>query len=290
MEDKDNLIRVFNSIAERLEFHVRLIEKDYYLTRVLQKLAQSRIDSLIFKGGTCLNKCYLGFYRLSEDLDFVYNRDVSKFSATQVKKILDSTRRKFFSILSGLNIRTDKALGRGWKMLTARIPQKFVGVEIIGWYVSLIDSTEQTIKIEVSFRKKLVNPSVSNVIKHEFYNDLGEPVLPDNVSISCIALEENFAEKFRALATRKNIAIRDIYDLYYILKNRFLSVNDKIISTILLKINESRHFTKKDLIGFISSLTEDKVSEEELKSVIKTGEIIDVKRMLGLIKGSFDKV
>jgi len=45
-----------------------LIEKDYYVTLVLEIL-NAKIDGLIFKGGTSLSKCYKIIDRFSEDLD-----------------------------------------------------------------------------------------------------------------------------------------------------------------------------------------------------------------------------
>ena len=42
-------------------FSSKLLEKDYHLTKILQKISEKKIKDLVFKGGTCLNKCYLGF-------------------------------------------------------------------------------------------------------------------------------------------------------------------------------------------------------------------------------------
>src|SRR3989338_9319417 len=56
------------------EFSLRpdIIEKDYMLGWVLAGIANqpSLTDNLIFKGGTCLKKCYFETYRFSEDLDY----------------------------------------------------------------------------------------------------------------------------------------------------------------------------------------------------------------------------
>ncbi|MDF1684443.1 MAG: nucleotidyl transferase AbiEii/AbiGii toxin family protein [Legionellaceae bacterium] len=48
------------------------IEKDYVLNWILAGIAQSQIlhKQWIFKGGTCLKKCFFELYRFSEDLDF----------------------------------------------------------------------------------------------------------------------------------------------------------------------------------------------------------------------------
>src|SRR6056297_99792 len=49
-----------------------VLERDYVLSWLLAGM--SRVDALretlVFKGGTALKKCYFGDYRFSEDLDF----------------------------------------------------------------------------------------------------------------------------------------------------------------------------------------------------------------------------
>ena len=49
-----------------------VIEKDYVLGWLLSGIAQNAdlANTWVFKGGTCLRKCYYETYRFSEDLDF----------------------------------------------------------------------------------------------------------------------------------------------------------------------------------------------------------------------------
>lgn len=48
-----------------------VIEKDYVLGWLLAGIAaHPALDGWVFKGGTCLRKCYFETYRFSEDLDF----------------------------------------------------------------------------------------------------------------------------------------------------------------------------------------------------------------------------
>jgi len=49
-----------------------VVEKDYVLGWLLWGIGANKSlgDSWIFKGGTCLKKCYIETYRFSEDLDF----------------------------------------------------------------------------------------------------------------------------------------------------------------------------------------------------------------------------
>ena len=67
-----------------------VIEKDYVLGWVLAAIAQHSETSAnwIFKGGTCLKKCYFETYRFSEDLDFTLLPE-SAYNADSLKKILD---------------------------------------------------------------------------------------------------------------------------------------------------------------------------------------------------------
>ena len=50
-----------------------LIEKDVMLHRILKEFCSSPLSAnYLFKGGSCLVKCYLGYYRFSVDLDFTW--------------------------------------------------------------------------------------------------------------------------------------------------------------------------------------------------------------------------
>jgi predicted nucleotidyltransferase component of viral defense system len=49
-----------------------VVEKDYVLGWILAGMYghEELAESWVFKGGTCLKKCYFETYRFSEDLDF----------------------------------------------------------------------------------------------------------------------------------------------------------------------------------------------------------------------------
>jgi predicted nucleotidyltransferase component of viral defense system len=287
METEIDLKQEILRLSAQSGFSPRLIEKDYYLTKILHKISEKQIKDLVFKGGTCLNKCYLGFYRLSEDLDFVLNQDVWSLSKSQMKKTLDDLRRELFQVLNELSFETNKEIGKGWKMLTSNEDPKIVGLEVIVKYKSILDDSVQSIKIEVSFRKKLVNQTKKMSLHHEFVNALGEPLLNEDVELEVIDLTENFAEKFRALVTRKNIAIRDVYDISFILEGKILPFDDKVLNFALAKINETQpQFTKQDFKIFIESLDKkaEDLDEREILAVLKNDQKINIKEMVEVIK------
>jgi predicted nucleotidyltransferase component of viral defense system len=59
-------------LASDLGLQPRVVEKDYILGWVLAGIARDEELSRawLFKGGTCLKKCFFETYRFSEDLDF----------------------------------------------------------------------------------------------------------------------------------------------------------------------------------------------------------------------------
>jgi len=61
-------------IAAEKQLQPNVIEKDYVLGWILAGISNhpKTKDTWIFKGGTCLKKCYFETYRFSEDLDFTY--------------------------------------------------------------------------------------------------------------------------------------------------------------------------------------------------------------------------
>ena len=167
-------------------------------------------------------------------------------------------------------------------MITSDSEQKFIGLEIIVFYNSIIDNSKQQIKIEISYRNKLKLKTNFRIIKHEFYDELNEPLLPINIKIESISLKENYAEKFRALVTRKNIALRDLYDIYYISKNKKALFDNSLINLILKKINETIKFTKKDFFDFMNNLPNKikNLNEKPLLVVLRTDININIEKII----------
>ncbi len=68
------MIELFELQERAREWSLRpdLVEKDYVLGWLLWGIASepSLAGSWVFKGGTCLKKCFFETYRFSEDLDF----------------------------------------------------------------------------------------------------------------------------------------------------------------------------------------------------------------------------
>ncbi len=66
-----------SELARELSLDLHVVEKDYVLGWLLAGIAANPelAKSWIFKGGTCLKKCYFETYRFSEDLDFTVTEE-----------------------------------------------------------------------------------------------------------------------------------------------------------------------------------------------------------------------
>ena len=72
-------------VRQRLGIRWEVLERDYLLSWVLAGIntVPELRETLVFKGGTALKKCYFGDYRFSEDLDFTGREGVTTGDAME---------------------------------------------------------------------------------------------------------------------------------------------------------------------------------------------------------------
>jgi predicted nucleotidyltransferase component of viral defense system len=201
---------------ERTGFAERLIEKDYFCTALLEYLTAAS-EELVFKGGTCLAKVHANFYRLSEDLDFV----ISTPSGAP-----RSQRSRHTAI-----VKTAVAV------LPRRLPEfqvvkPLVGVNNSTHYIAVMGYTspangrEETVKIEVGLREPLLLAPFDGQAQTILLDPISRSALMKPVKVRCIAKVEAFAEKFRAALSRREVAIRDYYDIDFAVRRLGLRPDD----------------------------------------------------------------
>ena len=211
-------------ISNSQDFLRTKLEKDFLLTLVLIKFWETFPD-LVFKWGTCLNKVYFPYFRLSEDLDFVL---CSSWWRTSRKTLLKKYEIQFIEELEVL-----------WLKLSYK--NKANEYKIWIWefeYTSLINNRRQTIKIDISIKKGLELEPVNQEILSIFQNLFEEDIFGAH-TIACIDLQEALAEKIRAALTRTTPAIRDFFDIWYVRENSdFDFKNDGFKKLVQIKLSE----------------------------------------------------
>lgn len=191
-------------LATSNKLQPQVIEKDYALGWILAGIHQHEIGKTwVFKGGTCLKKCYFETYRYSEDLDFTLLDPVH----------LDSTflRSAFAEI--GEWVYEQSGLETAAEKLTFEIFQNTRGVDSCQgriYYRGPVSPESHKrlprIKLDLTVDETLVEPAVTNYVTHG-YSDAPEA----GIQILSYSYEEVFAEKTRALYERTRP--RDLYDV-----------------------------------------------------------------------------
>jgi predicted nucleotidyltransferase component of viral defense system len=200
---------------KRLGLPWEVLERDYLLSWVLAGIGQveSLRDTLVFKGGTALKKCYFGDYRFSEDLDFSGLEGVPIGDAMEraVREACDAAARlldEYAPVEIICERYTEKEPHPGGQeafTIRARLP----------WQ----RQPQTRVMIETAVDEKILKPTPKRRVIHEY----GEPI---EAEVCVYALEEIVAEKLRAILqhVRKLEAqgwsrsrARDYYDLWRVL-------------------------------------------------------------------------
>ena len=199
----------------RLGIPWEVLERDYLLSWVLAGISRvpALQDTLVFKGGTALRKCYFGDYRFSEDLDFSGLEGVPRDGEMErsVMEVCETTVR-LLDEYAPVEIACERYAerephpgGQEAFAIRARFP----------WHSRL----QTRIMVEVTVDEPVLRPSDKRRIMHEY----GEPL---SAELQVYSLEEIVAEKLRALLQQAEMferrgwsrsRARDYYDLWRVI-------------------------------------------------------------------------
>jgi len=192
--------------AREFQLDVHVVEKDYVLGWLLAGVAAEPElrESWIFKGGTCLKKCYFETYRFSEDLDFTL-RDAKHLDQAFLVETFDRIGEWIYE---QCGIELPRELRRFEFFKNPRGNPAVEGrVGYRGPHARAGDAPR--IKLDLAADEVIVLDPVRRPVHHP-YSDRPE----EGIQVLCYAYEEVFAEKMRALAERQRP--RDLYDVIHL--------------------------------------------------------------------------
>ncbi|MHB1435459.1 MAG: nucleotidyl transferase AbiEii/AbiGii toxin family protein [Thermoplasmata archaeon] len=213
-----------------------LLEKDVRLHSLLGALARDPQvgPHLVFKGGTCLIKCYLNYPRFSTDLDFTWVEasDVtrSRPGTKRFRKEIRPTQRGLEGWLrewadrQGYQIDKPEfvTFGRSNRMMTAKLSYP------------LRSTGEGFVKVQLNFAERLHYPPVHAEARSLLQGSLPAAfrLLKGNLAtsystpipVNAYDPREILLEKCRALLTRTAAKGRDLVDLFLLEETRELRV------------------------------------------------------------------
>ena len=190
--------------------HAHVVEKDYALGWALAGIFNQPelAGSWVFKGGTCIRKCYFETHRFSEDLDFTL-RDAAQLDEGFLRRALEK-------MSAWVQARTKLQFPVGAQSVSIyRNPRGGVSGKCrIGYAGPMAPRSGglPRIKIDLNADELLVLPPAEVPVRHP-YSD----ALEASPKVMAYAYEEVYAEKIRALAERTHP--RDLYDVINVFRN-----------------------------------------------------------------------
>ena len=220
MIDKREILNLAS--AQGLTPHV--VEKDYALGWALAGIyAHPELsESWVFKGGTCLKKCFFETYRFSEDLDFTL-QDEAHLDEAFLQRVFTEISEWIYE-QSGLEFPADSQ-----KFDIFSNPRGNPSCQgKLSYRGPISPRSPPRIKLDLTADERLVLAPVEVSIFHP-YSDSPE----GGIMVRSYAYEEAFGEKIRALAERTRP--RDLYDVINLFRNTEARPAASILLDVLRK-------------------------------------------------------
>jgi predicted nucleotidyltransferase component of viral defense system len=215
--------QTLRAASQHLDIKLGFVEKDYWITLVLSRLAKSKyVDESVFKGGTSLSKGYNLIERFSEDVDIAIINDIGK-TGNEIKTIIRTIEKEITTDLKELQMAGVTSKGSRFRKSVFEYVTTEKGnannkliVEINSFanpfpYQRLVirsmvfDFLMQTSNEEYIEQYNL-KPFELNILSKE------QTLLEKLVSLIRFSFNENTVESISA-------KIRHFYDLYYLIQH-----------------------------------------------------------------------
>lgn len=277
---KDGLINSITHSATSTGFAASLIEKDYYCSLILKHIYDHDFlrDHLIFKGGTLLAKCYLPFFRLSEDLDFAVVNELCQERKDR-RKLADAIRAIIPDLLAESGFR-EASVFRGFNE-----SRQYNAV----FAYNSVTIPEDTIKFEVGFRGDLMlapeRRPLQTLLRNPFNPQLAQFPVFDALVLSS---QEAYAEKVRAALSRQKPAIRDFFDVAAIAESGFDLIDPDFVALVARKLAADSG-AQIDLTKSKQILLKERIATE-LQGVLKAGSLFFLEKSWSILETLAEKV
>ena len=222
------------------------VERDYYIVRSMQFLAESEYaEDYVFKGGTSLSKCYPGsIERFSEDIDLTYYA-TDGLTDKQIERRLKAVEK----------LMTE---GADTEIITSERNAR--NKSIYYWY----GDRYSKIKLEIGssvrpepFGKRTLKTYIQEYLEEHGFEDAVEEFELTEVTLNVLKIERTFIDKVmsvkrHAICGTLNTKVRHIYDvvrLYQIPEIQdFLKDKDELKRLIrLTKETDSVYLQKRNI-------------------------------------------
>lgn len=223
-------VDIFTELIAATATHIGLpeayVEKDYWVTKSLKHLSQSKhCDAAVFKGGTSLSKAYRIIDRFSEDIDLaIFGADLSGGARKRLLKSVEAV------VAHGLKRREDDvriSKGSNFRKTVYQYPREAVEENFGQASTELLIEVNSFTNPE-PFERRNIQTFVAEMLIELDKRDLIDTYELQHFSIQVLSIKRTLVEKILGVikdshdanpATRLSLRIRHLYDICLILKD-----------------------------------------------------------------------
>ncbi len=243
--------------AGEWQLRMDVVEKDYVLGWLLAAIAVNpeTASQWVFKGGTCLKKCFFETYRFSEDLDFSLMPGAA-YTTDELVRVLREVARTAEE-MSGLGFPDNEITvherknRQGAPTFEARL----------GYRGPLAVPTSPKVRVDITRHE----PILEGVTRQSVFHAYPDP-LPAGLAVATYSIDELFAEKTRALIERTRP--RDLYDVVFILENRSQALNRRRVRDLLREKCKVKGITAPTAASIIETINGSAELRSEWKNML----------------------
>lgn len=212
-------------LSREFGLNPNVVEKDYVLGWLLAGIFNHPAlrSAWVFKGGTCLKKCYFETYRFSEDLDFTIT-DAAHLKRDFLVPVFSEVGRWVYEN-SGIELPADTQ-----RFDVYENPRGQVSVQGRLGYRGPMQRGGDPARVKLDCTDDEV--PILEPVQREVYHPCSDRP-PDGISALCYSFEEVFAEKLRALAERERP--RDLYDVIHLYRHPGVRPDREVLRSTLEK-------------------------------------------------------
>lgn len=209
--------------SQHLDIKLEFVEKDYWITLVLSRLAKSKyVDESVFKGGTSLSKGYNLIERFSEDVDIAIINDNGK-TGNEIKNIIRTIEKEITSDLTELQM--DGVTSKGSRFRKS----------VFEYITTEKANANNKLIIEINsfanpfpYQRLPIKSMVFDFLIQTNNEKYIDQYNLQSIEVNVLSKEQTIMEKMVSLIrfsfkgnTVESISekIRHFYDLYYLMKN-----------------------------------------------------------------------
>jgi len=235
-------------LSKYLELLPTTVEKDYVIGWLLRSISQHpNLSKWVFKGGTCLKKCYFETYRFSEDLDFTIPKEIDLDLDKIKNQLIEMV--EWIETNSGLEFPRPK-----WKIEEYTNPRGNISYQVKIPFSGPLQSPKnslQRVKFDLTQDEIISNNPVLRPIHHDYIDKLDT-----QPEVNCYSIEEILAEKTRALIERNGRA-RDVFDVVNMNRTYKENIDPKIVKSIAIEKFNYKELSPPNLDQILNAIDED---------------------------------